>query len=163
MFRKEEALARDWTPEKSAELSDIQKDLVLKAADMLRRADNTFYSTTTFSPCEDEEVAAYLLRQRPDMELMEMPGYEGFSGGRPEYAGTADTSDSEIALNLNTFNPEELQKCVRIFPHKMDGKAIFSPCSAKRRLSSTLFSAFPPKGPDKNTRKWLEEFSLRSA
>ena len=24
-FRKEEALARDWTPEKSAELSDIQK------------------------------------------------------------------------------------------------------------------------------------------
>ena len=36
MFRKEEALARDWTPEKSAELSDIQKDLVLKAADMLR-------------------------------------------------------------------------------------------------------------------------------
>ena len=31
MFRKEEALARDWTPEKSAELSDIQKDLVLKS------------------------------------------------------------------------------------------------------------------------------------
>ena len=125
MFRKEEALARDWTPEKSAELSDIQKDLVLKAADMLRPGGMLLYSTCTFSPCEDEEVVAYLLRQRPDMELMEMPRYEGFSSGRPEYAGTADTSDSEIALSLNAFNPEELQKCVRIFPHKMDGEGHF--------------------------------------
>ena len=97
-------------PEKSAELSDIQKDLVLKAADMLRPGGMLLYSTCTFSPCEDEEVVAYLLRQRPDMELIEMPGYEGFSSGRPEYAGTADTSDSEIALSLNAFNPEELTK-----------------------------------------------------
>ena len=90
MFRKEEALARDWTPEKSAELSDIQKDLILKAADMLRPGGMMLYSTCTFSPCEDEEVVAYLLRERPDMELMEMQGYEGFSQGRPEYAGIAD-------------------------------------------------------------------------
>ena len=116
---------RTGQPEKSAELSDIQKDLVLKAADMLRPGGMLLYSTCTFSPCEDEEVVAYLLRQRPDMELMEMPGYEDFSSGRPEYAGTADTSDSEIALSLNAFNPEELQKCVRIFPHKMDGEGHF--------------------------------------
>ena len=58
MFRKEEALARDWTPEKSAELSDIQKDLVLKAADMLRPGGMLLYSTCTFSPCEDEEAVA---------------------------------------------------------------------------------------------------------
>ena len=50
MFRKEEALARDWTPEKSAELSDIQKDLILKAADMLRPGGMLLYSTCTFSP-----------------------------------------------------------------------------------------------------------------
>ena len=36
MFRKEEALAKDWTPEKSLELSEIQKELILQAADMLR-------------------------------------------------------------------------------------------------------------------------------
>ena len=158
MFRKEEALARDWTPEKSAELSDIQKDLVLKAADMLRPGGMLLYSTCTFSPCEDEEVVAYLLRQRPDMELMEMPGYEGFSGGRPEYAGTADTSDSEIALNLNAFNPEELQKCVRIFPHKMDGEGHFLALFRKKGDSLPPVFRFSAKGPDKNTRKWLEEF-----
>ena len=158
MFRKEEALARDWTPEKSAELSDIQKDLVLKAADMLRPGGMLLYSTCTFSPCEDEEVVAYLLRQRPDMELMEMPGYEGFSSGRPEYAGTADTSDSEIALSLNAFNPEELQKCVRIFPHKMDGEGHFLALFRKKGDSLPPVFRFSAKGPDKNTRKWLEAF-----
>lgn len=158
MFRKEEALARDWTPEKSAELSDIQKDLVLKAADMLRPGGMLLYSTCTFSPCEDEEVVAYLLRQRPDMELMEMPGYEGFSSGRPEYAGTADTSDSEIALSLNAFNPEELQKCVRIFPHKMDGEGHFLALFRKKGGSLPPVFRFSAKGPDKNTRKLLEEF-----
>ena len=158
MFRKEEALARDWTPEKSAELSDIQKDLVLKAADMLRPGGMMLYSTCTFSPCEDEEVVAYLLHERPDMELMEMPGYEGFSGGRPEYAGTADTSDSEIALSLNAFNPEELQKCVRIFPHKMDGEGHFLALFHKKGDSLPPVFRFSAKGPDKNTRKWLEEF-----
>ena len=155
MFRKEEALARDWTPEKSAELSDIQKDLVLKAADMLRPGGMLLYSTCTFSPCEDEEVVAYLLRQRPDMELMEMPEYEGFSSGRPEYAGTADTSDSEIALSLNAFNPEELQKCVRIFPHKMDGEGHFLALFRKKGDSLPPVFRFSAKGPDKNTRKWL--------
>ena len=89
---------------------------------MLRPGGMMLYSTCTFSPCEDEEVVAYLLRERPDMELMEMQGYEGFSQGRPEYAGIADDSDSEITLSLNIFDPEELQKCVRIFPHKMDGE-----------------------------------------
>lgn len=158
MFRKEEALARDWTPEKSAELSDIQKDLVLKATDMLRPGGMLLYSTCTFSPGEDEEVVAYLLRQRPDMELMEMPGYEGFSSGRPEYAGTADTSDSEIALSLNAFNPEELQKCVRIFPHKMDGEGHFLALFRKKGDSLPPVFRFSAKGPDINTRKWLEEF-----
>lgn len=36
MFRKEDALARDWTPEKSHELASIQKELILQAANMLR-------------------------------------------------------------------------------------------------------------------------------
>ena len=158
MFRKEEALARDWTPEKSAELSDIQKDLILKAADMLRPGGMMLYSTCTFSPCEDEEVVAYLLRERPDMELMEMQGYEGFSQGRPEYAGIADDSDSEITLSLNIFDPEELQKCVRIFPHKMDGEGHFLALFHKKGDSLPPVFRFSAKGPDKNTRKWLEEF-----
>ena len=147
MFRKEEALARDWTPEKSAELSDIQKDLVLKAADMLRPGGMLLYSTCTFAPCEDEEVVAYLLSERPDMELIEMPGYEGFSAGRPKFAGAAAVFDSE-----------ELRKCVRIFPHKMDGEGHFLALFRKKGDSLPPVFRSSEKGPDKNTRKWLDEF-----
>lgn len=147
MFRKEEALARDWTPEKSAELSDIQKDLVLKAADMLRPGGMLLYSTCTFAPCEDEEVVAYLLNERPDMELIEMPGYEGFSAGRPKFAGAAAAFDSE-----------ELRKCVRIFPHKMDGEGHFLALFRKKGDSLPPVFRSSGKGPDKNTRKWLDEF-----
>ena len=150
MFRKEEALARDWTPEKSAELSDIQKDLILKAADMLRPGGMMLYSTCTFSPCEDEEVVAYLLKERSDMELMDMPGYEGFSEGRPELISTP--------ISPEAFDPSSLRKCVRIFPHKMDGEGHFLALFHKK--GDSLPPVFRPagKGPDKNTRKWLEEF-----
>ena len=75
MFRKEEALARDWTPEKSDELSVLQKELILQAADMLRPGGQLLYSTCTFAPNEDEEVISYLLENRPDMELLELPTY----------------------------------------------------------------------------------------
>ena len=150
MFRKEEALARDWTPEKSTELSDIQKDLILKASDMLRPGGMLLYSTCTFSPCEDEEVVAYLLSKRPDMEIVEMPGYEGFSKGRPELAGSA--------VSAGAFDPEDLRKCVRIFPHKMDGELHFLALFHKK--GDSLPPVFRPagKGPDKNTRKWIEDF-----
>ena len=150
MFRKEEALARDWTPEKSAELSDIQKDLILKAADMLCPGGMMLYSTCTFSPCEDEEVVAHLLQERSDMELMEMPGYEGFSEGRPELISTP--------ISPEAFDPSSLRKCVRIFPHKMDGEGHF--LALFRKKGDSLPPVFRPagKGPDKNTRKWLEEF-----
>ena len=56
MFRKEEALAKDWTPEKSEELSRIQKQLCLNAADMLQPGGQMLYSTCTFAPCEDEQI-----------------------------------------------------------------------------------------------------------
>lgn len=109
MFRKEEALAKDWTPEKSHELARIQRELILQSADMLRPGGLLLYSTCTFAPEEDEGTISYLLEQREDMELLELPAYEGFSPGVPEWG------------NGN----ENLRKCVRIFPHKMNGEGHF--------------------------------------
>ena len=153
MFRKEEALARDWTPEKSAELSDIQKDLILKAADMLRPGGMMLYSTCTFSPCEDEEVVAHLLQERPDMELMEMPGYEGFSEGRPELISTP--------ISPEAFDPSSLRKCIRIFPHKMDGEGHFLALFHKKAPPFLQFSALPEKvltkAPGNGWRNFLQK------
>lgn len=132
MFRKEEALAKDWTPEKSHELARIQRELILQSADMLRPGGLLLYSTCTFAPEEDEGTISYLLEQREDMELLELPAYEGFSPGVPEWG------------NGN----ENLRKCVRIFPHKMNGEGHFLALMKNRDsriwFSSHLLSARMP-------------------
>ena len=109
MFRKDEALAKDWSPAKSQELSLIQRELILQAADMLRPGGYLLYSTCTFAPQEDEGTVSYLLENRPDMELVKMPGYEGFSDGVPAWGK----------------GQPQLTRCVRIFPHKMNGEGHF--------------------------------------
>lgn len=142
MFRKEEALARDWTPEKSKELSLIQKDLILKAADMLRPGGMLLYSTCTFAPAEDEETVSYLLENRPDMELMDMEGYEDFSCGVPAWGNGS----------------EALKKCVRIFPHKMDGEGHFLALFQKSGQSVPSADAAPRAKLPKDARNYLESF-----
>lgn len=109
MFRKDEALSRDWTPEKSAALSSTQKELILLAADMLRPGGYLLYSTCTFAPCEDEEVIAFLLAERPDMQLLPVAESEGFAPGFPRY-GNDDPA---------------MTRCVRLFPHRIAGEGHF--------------------------------------
>lgn len=141
MFRKEEALARDWTPEKSDELSVLQKELILQATDMLRPGGQLLYSTCTFAPNEDEEVISYLLENRPDMELLELPTYEGFAPGIPAWG------------NGNSA----LSRCVHLFPHKMQGEGHFMALFRKEGRTD-LIGQFSYVKPDPDTRKWLELF-----
>lgn len=141
MFRKEEALAHDWTPEKSQELSVIQKELLMNAYDMLRPGGMILYSTCTFAPIEDEEAISYLLEQHPDMEILDLPDYEGFSQGNPSYGNSDD----------------RLKKCVRIFPHKMNGEGHFLALLQKPGAALDTPAPVATK-PNKDTRKWLEAF-----
>lgn len=110
MFRKDPDVAKVWSQEKSLECSRIQKDLILSAAKMLSPGGMLLYSTCTFSPEENEEVIQYLLDSRDDFSLIPMEEYEGFSSGRPEWTKNGS---------------EELKKCVRIWPHKMNGEGHF--------------------------------------
>ncbi len=84
MFRKDAANARAWSPEKVDDCAKIQKGILCAAVAMLRPGGLLLYSTCTFAPEEDEQAAAYLLREFPEMELCDIPWYEGFSHGRPE-------------------------------------------------------------------------------
>ena len=141
MFRKEDALARDWTPEKSEELSVLQKELILQAADMLRPGGQLPYSTCTFAPKEDEGVVSYLLENRPDMKLMELPAYEDFTPGVPAW-GNGDPA---------------LSHCVHLFPHKMQGEGHFMALFRKEGRTD-LIGQFSYAKPNPDTRKWLELF-----
>lgn len=105
MFRKDEDTIRAWYPEKPEECAKIQRDLILQAADMLRPGGKLLYSTCTFAPVENEEVIRFLLEQRPDMELLEMPEMPGREGFAPGLDG--------------------LDRCVRLWPHRLEGEGHF--------------------------------------
>ena len=142
MFRKEEALAKDWTPEKSEELSRIQKQLCLNAADMLQPGGQMLYSTCTFAPCEDEQIISWLLRERPELSLISMEDYEGFSTGNPEWGDG---------------NPQ-LKKCVRIFPHKMQGEGHFLALLQKEGTTGPSAGTSKTSRLAADVRKYMEEF-----
>ena len=102
MFRKDEGAIRAWTPQRSEACAKIQKGLILHAADMLRPGGRMLYSTCTFSEKENEEVILYLLDNRPEMRLIDIPQRDGYAQG---------------LLGLT--------ECVRLWPHKMGGEGHF--------------------------------------
>ena len=110
MFRKEKKMVRAWEEHGPEYFSKLQKSIVTQAADMLRPGGMLLYSTCTFDPRENGRIIEYLLDNRPDFEICEMEGYEGFSPGRPEFTKS---------------RREVLQKTVRIFPHRMQGEGHF--------------------------------------
>jgi len=115
--------------------------LILQAADMLRPGGQLLYSTCTFAPKEDEGVVSYLLENRPDMKLMELPAYEGFTPGVPAW-GNGDPA---------------LSHCVHLFPHKMQGEGHFMALFRKEGRTD-LIGQFSYAKPNPDTRKWLELF-----
>ena len=74
---------------------------------MLKPGGKLLYSTCTFSKLEDEDSVIHLLTNRPDMRLIDIKPYEGFSHG------------------FDTDEGYHLEKAVRIFPHKMPGEGHF--------------------------------------
>ena len=108
MFRKDPSMIRSWQERGPEYYCEIQKKLILQAADLLKPGGMLMYSTCTFDVREDEEIVAWLLKKRPKMRLIPMEGYEGFEPGR---LGLTD--------------------CVRIFPQRMAGEGHFLALFAK--------------------------------
>ncbi len=109
MFRKEPSMVKAWEQNGPDFYSKLQREIVEDALSMLKPGGMLLYSTCTFSPLEDEGTVDYLLREHPNLSLVEMEGYEGFVKGKPELVQGS----------------EELTKAIRIFPHKMEGEGHF--------------------------------------
>ncbi|MBQ4282604.1 MAG: RsmB/NOP family class I SAM-dependent RNA methyltransferase, partial [Lachnospira sp.] len=110
MFRKDNKLIKAWEKNGPDFYAKIQRDIVLLGADMLKPGGKMLYSTCTFSRLEDEETIRHLLKERPEMHLTDIPWYDGFCHGY--------TDDAELASM-------QMDKTVRIFPHKMEGEGHF--------------------------------------
>lgn len=110
MFRKDNKLIKSWQKTGPEFYSEIQKQIILIGADMLKPGGKMLYSTCTFSKLEDEETIKHLLLNRPEMHLIDIKDYDGFEHGY---------IDSEWDKQNN------IDKTVRIFPHKMKGEGHF--------------------------------------
>ena len=110
MFRKDKKMVKAWEEHGPEFFSNLQKSIIIQAADMLKSGGMMLYSTCTFDERENEQMIEYLLAARPEFHIEEIHGYEGFCPGIP---------------GLTTSKNPELKKTVRIFPHKLKGEGHF--------------------------------------
>lgn len=144
MFRKDPDVAKAWDEHKPLQCSKIQKEIILCAAQMLAPGGQLLYSTCTFSPEENEEVIQHLLHARDDFSLENMEAYEGFAKGRPDWIEGGS---------------KELERCVRIWPHRMGGEGHFIALLRKEGEKKEEKQPYRSKlALGKTERKILEEF-----
>lgn len=109
MFRKDPAGIQYWNPDYPRECANRQQQILKSAMKMLKPGGTLVYSTCTFAPEEDEQNAAWLLREYPDLQICELPQQDGMDTGRPQWADG---------------NPQ-LAKAIRLFPHHYHGEGHF--------------------------------------
>ena len=115
MFRKDPSLIKSWVEKGPDYYQPIQREILDSAYEMLAPGGMIMYSTCTFSDMEDEQNIQYFLDKYSDMHLVSIEGYEGFTGG---------------------FNG--LDKCVRVFPHLMQGEGHFLALMKKDVTDQTI-------------------------
>ena len=143
MFRKNPGMMKDWETYGPKHYSDLQRSIVPNAIRMLKPGGMLLYSTCTFSPEENEGSVKFMMDLDPDLEIVDIASrYEGFAPGRPE-------------LIEDGF--EDLKKCVRIWPHKMNGEGHFIALLRKKDNEEFKEKKVKPRK-DKALPALLEEF-----
>jgi len=157
MFRKNEEAHAEWSPENVQMCADRQDEILDAAAEMLLPGGRMVYSTCTFAPLENECSIARFLMSHRDFSVVEVPLLEGMSAGNPDWA-EAEMGELSIAIK------EQLQRTVRLWPHKCKGEGHFVAVLQKDGSLAKDGDAlvFPRNGTEKTTNlkscKEFEEF-----
>ncbi len=109
MFRGRAYMVAAWEKQGPEVFAAMQREILSQAAELLKPGGMMLYSTCTFSKEEDEGSVDDFLKKHPDFSLCEIPRAPGFCPGKPELIG------SDFPL----------EKCARLFPHKLDGEGHF--------------------------------------
>ncbi len=110
MFRKQNNMVKAWEQNGVDLFVGLQRSILKEAVTMLKPGGTLIYSTCTFSKEENEQSIEYLLSLDPALHLVELPLFEGFDKGHPEWGLTGN---------------EELTKCRRLWPHRIKGEGHF--------------------------------------
>ena len=146
MFRKQAHMIPAWERQGPEVFSKMQREILDQAANLLKPGGTMLYSTCTFSKLENEGSMDYFLSNHPEFHLLDIPQSEGFAPGQPE-------------LVDSTF---PLEKCVRLFPHKIDGEGHFLALLQKdgERTPNALESAGKPSKLPQELTDFLKDVSM---
>lgn len=110
MFRKDRRMIRAWEEHGPDYFGKIQRSVTKAAVEMLKPGGMMMYSTCTFSSWENEGTINELISAYPEMHILHIDGYTGFSRGLPE---------------MLPDGKKELEAALRIWPQRMQGEGHF--------------------------------------
>lgn len=139
MFRKDSKLISAWLEKRPSEYTDLQKNILQNAVNMLSPGGYIVYSTCTFSKCEDEEVIKQILDDNPDISICPIDSFDGSRGG---------FSDDKY----------DFSGCLRIFPHLVKGEGHFI-CKLKKADSTDDLRIVKAFAPDKIKTVTIDKIS----
>lgn len=129
MFRKDASMLKAYQAHGPEYYAGIQKNIVSIAVQLLKPTGSMLFSTCTFSRLENEGTIEWLLNAYPELKLQAMESCEGFAG----------------------------EKCIRIFPHRVDGEGHFAALISKTGPSLPERPAKAKTGKEtKLPRAWSE-------
>ncbi len=146
MFRKSNSMITAWENNGNQLFSDLQISILKEVVKMLKPGGKILYSTCTFAPLENEKSVDYLLSLDPELKICDFSKYEDFDYGHPEWSDSGN---------------EDLTKCARLWPHKIEGEGHFVALVGKEGDSknSYNFGNYPIKKA-KLTKETLEFFDM---
>ena len=112
-IRKNPEVLKNWNQAYVNKFSELQKQLIDSAFQLLNNNGVLVYSTCTFSPEENEEVVDFLLKKYPDarVEKIKLKNFK-FSEGISSYGSRK--FDAQV------------RNCARIWPHHNDTGGFFA-------------------------------------
>lgn len=128
MFRKQNNMTKAWENNGVDLFVGLQRSILKEAVTMLKPGGSIIYSTCTFSKEENEQSIEYLLSLDDALELVELPLIAGFDKGHPEWGLTGN---------------EELTKCRRLWPHRIEGEGHFVAMVRKKEESDSPAKSVP--------------------
>ncbi len=110
MFRKDPDAAGYWSVQHVQECAVLQADILQAAVSLLASGGRLVYSTCTFSPEENEQNVAQLLRRFPELEPLPIKLHAGWRAGLAE---------------AGMWIANELTNTARLWPHLLRGEGHF--------------------------------------
>jgi 16S rRNA C967 or C1407 C5-methylase (RsmB/RsmF family)/NOL1/NOP2/fmu family ribosome biogenesis protein len=111
MFRRRDAV--EWSEAIVQACARRQHHILATAPRLVRPGGRLLYATCTFAPEENEQVIAAFLAANRDFYVEELPEYDGFDRGRPQWADAPSDFAGQL---VNT---------VRLWPHRFSGEGHF--------------------------------------